>query len=108
MTDEQSSQSPARRTPAEIVQLLDDPSPRAVTLSPKNIVFPNGPAKDFVINPFTELTCETAQLYVAAPYVAETSQLLSAAQNGVSVKLLAGLNASTTPQALAAVHGSRT
>jgi hypothetical protein len=70
-----------------------------------NSVFSNGPTKDFVINPFTDLTLETAQLYIAAPYVTETGQLLSAAKNGVSVKLLVGLNASTTPQALAAVYG---
>jgi hypothetical protein len=39
-----------------------------------NIVFSNGPAKGFVINAFTELTRETAQLYIAAPYVTETSR----------------------------------
>jgi hypothetical protein len=50
-------------------------------------IFSNGPTKDFVINPFTDLTLETAQLYIAAPYVTETGQLLSAAKNGVSVKL---------------------
>ena len=35
-----------------------------------------GPAKDFVINPFTELTRETAQLYIAAPYVTEGLEVI--------------------------------
>ncbi|HWB53393.1 MAG TPA: phospholipase D family protein [Tepidisphaeraceae bacterium] len=67
-------------------------------------IFSNGPAKDFVVNPFTELVSESSELYIAAPYVTETGELLAAAKGGKSVKLLAGLNASTTPEALSAVH----
>jgi hypothetical protein len=68
-------------------------------------VFSNGPAKDFVVNPFTSLVSDSTELYIAAPYVTETAELLVAAKNGKSVKLLVGLNAITSPQALSAVHG---
>jgi hypothetical protein len=67
--------------------------------------FSNGPAKDFVVNPFTEMIQGAAQVCVAAPYVTETADLLKAANNGTTVKLLVGLNSSTDPKALAAAHG---
>jgi phosphatidylserine/phosphatidylglycerophosphate/cardiolipin synthase-like enzyme len=47
----------------------------------------------------------SGRLYIAAPYVTETGDLLSAAKRGISVDLLVGLNASTSPQALSAVYG---
>jgi HKD family nuclease len=68
-----------------------------------NSVFSNGPSKDFVVNPFTDLMHKSTQLCIAAPYVTETTALLSAAKSGVSVRLLVGLNASTSPKALSEV-----
>jgi hypothetical protein len=68
-------------------------------------LFSNGPAKDFVINPFTRLIATSQRLYIAAPYVTKTDELIQAARQGKSVDLLVGLNASTSPQALAAASG---
>jgi hypothetical protein len=68
-------------------------------------VFSNGPSKDFVINPFTSLVHKSGRVHIAAPYVTKTDELVQAAKVGTSVDLLVGLNASTSPQALAAVHG---
>ncbi len=67
-------------------------------------VFSNGPSKDFVVNPFTELVTESSRIYVAAPYVTKTEDLLAAAKNGRHVDLLVGLNTTTRPEALWAVH----
>lgn len=48
---------------------------------------------------------QSTRLWIAAPYVTMTQDLLEAATKGKSVYLLVGLNASTTPEALSAVHG---
>jgi hypothetical protein len=48
---------------------------------------------------------KSTRLWIAAPYVTMTQDLLKAATNGKSVYLLVGLNAITTPEALSAVHG---
>jgi hypothetical protein len=65
-------------------------------------IFSNGPRlKDFVINPFMALVASnTTSLSVAAPFVTTTDELVQAAKNGKSVKLIVGLNLSTTPNAL--------
>ena len=57
-----------------------------------NRVFSNGPLRDFVINPFTDMLHKSTRLYVAAPFVTETGDLLIAAKGGTSVDLLVGLN----------------
>jgi hypothetical protein len=67
-------------------------------------VFSNGPSKDFVVNPFTELVTGSSRIYVAAPYVTKTEDLLVEAKKGKRVDLLVGLNATTRPEALWAVH----
>jgi hypothetical protein len=67
-------------------------------------IFSNGPAKDFVMNPFTGLVSKASQISIAAPYVTKTDALLDAARSGKRVDLLVGLNAITTPAALAAVY----
>ena len=67
-------------------------------------VFSNGPSKDFVINPFTKLAAEANQIFIAAPYVTRTGDLIQAARSGKRVDLLVGLNAATSPAALAAVQ----
>ena len=70
-----------------------------------NRVFSNGPTKDFVINPFRSMVQKSTHLWIAAPYVTMTGDLLDAATGGKSVFLLVGLNASTTPKALSSIHG---
>lgn len=46
----------------------------------------------------------STQLWIAAPYVTETDELLRAAQTGKSVRLLVGLNSSTSPDSLSKIH----
>jgi len=70
-----------------------------------NRVFSNGPLKDFVINPFKSMVHQSTRLWIAAPYVTMTHDLVEAAKGGKSVYLLVGLNASTSPKALSAVQG---
>ena len=68
-------------------------------------LFSNGPLqKDFVINAFTELVSGTSSLWVAAPFVTTTKELVHAAKSGKSVKLIVGLNTSTSPEALLAAR----
>ena len=67
-------------------------------------VYSNGPSKDFVINPFTDLIAKSSQLHLAAPYFTQPEKLLEAARNGKSVQLLIGLNEATSPQALRKLH----
>lgn len=67
-------------------------------------VFSNGPSKDFVVNPFTELLAESSRIYVASPFVTKTEELLEAAKNGKRVDLLVGLNTATSPEALSVIH----
>lgn len=68
-------------------------------------VFSNGPSKDFVLNPFSSMMRQSKRLSIAAPYVTTTDAVVEAAKAGKSVNLLVGLNATTSPQALFAVHG---
>lgn len=68
-------------------------------------IYSNGPDKDFVINPFNRLISGSGRLFVAAPYVTKTDELARAAHAGKSIDLLVGLNPSTSPEALSAVHG---
>lgn len=68
-------------------------------------IFSNGPSKDFVINPFQSMARNARRLHLAAPYVTKTDELVEAAKSGKTVDLLVGLNASTSPQALANVVG---
>src|SRR4051794_17203543 len=68
-------------------------------------LFSNGPERDYVINPFTRLIASSWHLYIAAPYVTKTDELIRAARQGKSVELLVGLNASTSPEALTAASG---
>ena len=62
-------------------------------------VFSNGPAGDFVCNPFDRLLAEASRIHLAAPYFTEADGLVAAARAGKSVQLLVGLNAATTPAA---------
>ncbi len=68
-------------------------------------IFSNGPAKDFVINPFQKFICSASRLYLASPYFTYAQPIVEAAQSEKTVQLLIGLNSATSPQAVAAVHG---
>ena len=68
-------------------------------------LFSNGPSKDYVFNPFSQMLTESSTVSIAAPYVTKTEDLLDAAKKGKQVSLLVGLNASTSPAALQAIHG---
>lgn len=68
-------------------------------------VFSNGPqAGDYVANPFTRLLHDTTDVCLAAPYFTSAADILEA-HGARTVRLLVGLNAATSPDALAAVHG---
>lgn len=68
-------------------------------------IFSNGPNGDFVINPFMHLIAQSSGLHLAAPYFTEPDQLLEAAKNGKTVRLLVGLNPATKPSALRRLRG---
>lgn len=70
-----------------------------------NSLFSNGPNRDFVAAPFQKCVAASSQVFVAAPYVTMTQELSAAAQAGKPVKLLVGLNASTSATALRAIQG---
>jgi hypothetical protein len=70
-----------------------------------NRIASNGPIrKDYVVNPFTKMVEASSQLWIASPYVTKTQELVEAAKQGKFVYLLVGLNSTTSPEALAAVH----
>jgi hypothetical protein len=69
-----------------------------------NRIFSNGPSKDFVINPFKRLLGGASRVWLAAPYFTIADPIVDAAKAGKLIQLLVGLNESTSPQALAAVH----
>ncbi|ANL49433.1 phospholipase D-like domain-containing protein (plasmid) [Rhizobium phaseoli] len=68
-------------------------------------IFSNGPAKDFVFNPFSKLIKTSSSVQLAAPYFTEAQGILEAAAIGKQVRLLVGLNSATSPDALKAVFG---
>lgn len=67
-------------------------------------VYSNGPAKDFVANPFARYAAEATQISVASPFVTQIDGLVNAARRGCRVDLLVGLNIATSPQALYTVQ----
>ena len=68
-------------------------------------VYSNGPAKDFVINPFTYYANKSVRIFAAAPYFTMADALVAASTAGKTVDLLVGLNGATSPEALKRVHG---
>ena len=70
-----------------------------------NRIFSNGGKSDFVINPFDRLIAHSSQVYLAAPYFTLPDPIVEAANKGKSIQLLVGLNAATSPRALAMVLG---
>ena len=70
-----------------------------------NRIFSNSGSRDFVINPFNELAARSKRLYLAAPYFTYAEPVLKAINEGKSVQLLVGLNATTDANELKALHG---
>jgi phosphatidylserine/phosphatidylglycerophosphate/cardiolipin synthase-like enzyme len=70
-----------------------------------NRLFSNGPLRDFVYNPLARLINAASRLHLAAPYFTRPELIINAARAGKSVQLLIGLNSSTSPDALSAIHG---
>lgn len=68
-------------------------------------IFSNSPSGDFVLNPYRKLVSKSKTIWVAAPYVTVTDELLEAQKAGKEIKLIVGLNDCTSPKALAQVHG---
>lgn len=67
-------------------------------------IFSNGPLRDFVVNTYTQLTGQSTEISIAAPYVTRTAELVEAAQRGKRINLLVGLNAATSPAALSKAY----
>lgn len=67
--------------------------------------FSNSPSGDYVLNPYRKLVNTSKSIWVAAPYVTATDELLAAQKEGADVRLIVGLNDSTSPKALKQVHG---
>jgi len=68
-------------------------------------IFSNSPSGDFVLNPYRKMVCTSKVIWIAAPYVTATDELLEAQKAGKEVRLIVGLNDCTSPKALAQIHG---
>jgi phosphatidylserine/phosphatidylglycerophosphate/cardiolipin synthase-like enzyme len=62
-----------------------------------------GRSGDYVRNAFQRMAADSPRMYLAAPYFKQPEPLVHLARAGKAIQLLVGLNATTTPQALAAV-----
>lgn len=70
-----------------------------------NRLFSNRGSTNYVMNPYQEQINRSREILIAAPYVTKTDQLVTAARDGKRIKLIVGINESTSPQALFAVIG---
>lgn len=70
-------------------------------------IYSNDPSTDagYVINPLIELSAGSSTLHLAAPYFTYADPLREAVSGRKSLRLLVGLNAATSPEALRALHG---
>jgi hypothetical protein len=68
-------------------------------------IFSNSPSGDYVINPYRKMVASAKVIWVAAPYVTATDELLLAQKEGKEIRLIVVLNDCTSPKALAQVHG---
>jgi predicted transcriptional regulator len=68
-------------------------------------IFSNRPPGDYLINPYRRLAASSKTLWIAAPYVTATDELLTAQKAGAEVQLIVGLNDCTSPKALAQING---
>jgi hypothetical protein len=55
-----------------------------------NRIFSNGPAGDFVLNPFTRLIAGSSQLRLATPFFTEAEPLRRAAKGATPYSLSSG------------------
>ena len=68
-------------------------------------IYSNGRSNDYVIRAFQDLIETSNRLYFAAPYFTYAEPVLEAIEAGKSVRLLVGLNATTSPEQLKILHG---
>jgi hypothetical protein len=69
-------------------------------------IYSNSPQiHDYVQNAYVRMVQSSKTVWIAAPYVTQTDELLQAHKNGKEVKLLVGLNDCTSPKALEQVMG---
>lgn len=67
-------------------------------------IFSNSPSGDYVQNPYRRMVGASKVIWVAAPYVTATDELLEAQKAGKEIRLIVGLNDCTSPKALRQVH----
>lgn len=67
-------------------------------------IFSNSPSGDYVQNPYRRMVSSSNVIWVAAPYVTATDELLDAQKAGKEIRLIVGLNDCTSPHALRKVH----
>jgi phosphatidylserine/phosphatidylglycerophosphate/cardiolipin synthase-like enzyme len=68
-------------------------------------VYSNGPQRDYIVNPYSDIIASSANIYIATPYFTEADDIIKASNEGHKVSLLVGLNSSTSPIALKLVQG---
>ncbi len=69
-------------------------------------IFSNSPRRhDYVQNSYARMVKGSKSVWVAAPYVTQTDELVQAHKDGKEIKLLVGLNDCTSPKALEQVIG---
>jgi hypothetical protein len=68
-----------------------------------NRLYSNRSGANYVINPYQAQIDRSIEILVAAPYVTKTDHLVAAAQAGKKIKLIAGINECTSPEALSAL-----
>ena len=69
-------------------------------------IFSNGPSRDYVDELFAHMLEGSDRANLAAPYFTNSERIVGAAQRGTKIKLLVGLNLSTSPLALRQAHNS--
>ena len=69
-------------------------------------IYSNAPGGNFVINPFEALMENASKVYAASAYFTHHEPLYRAATEGKEVRLLIGLNAASSPEAVRAVHAT--
>src|SRR5215470_19222134 len=70
-----------------------------------NRLFSNRGLTNYVMNAYQDQISRSSEILIAAPYVTKTEQLVAAAQVGKRIRLIAGINECTSPQALGALIG---
>ena len=70
-------------------------------------IFSNGPKQDYVDGPYEQMLKGADRANLAAPYFTHAKWLVEAAMRGTKIRLLVGLNLSTSPTALREVYNTK-